>query len=43
MGGDYQRDLYKQLMEVMEKVDSLESKQKQSRKEIKSLLVKSQS
>ncbi len=25
MGGNYQRDLYKQLMEVMSKVDSLES------------------
>ena len=37
MGGNYQKDLYKQLMEVMAKVDSLESEQKQDRKEIKSL------
>ena len=37
MGGNYQKDLYKQLMEVMAKVDSLEFKQKQSNKEIRSL------
>ena len=37
MGGNYQKDLYKQLMEVMSRVDSLESEQKQNHKEIKSL------
>ncbi len=37
MGGDYQRDLYKQLMEVMAKLDRLESEQKQNRKGIKRL------
>lgn len=37
MGGNYQKDLYKQLMEVMSKVDSLESEQKRNHKEIKSL------
>ena len=37
MGGNYQKDLYKQLMEVMARVDSLESEQKQNKKEIKSL------
>lgn len=37
MGGNYQKDLYKQLMEVMSKVDNLESEQKQNHKEIKSL------
>ena len=37
MGSNYQKDLYKQLMEVMAKVDSLESEQKQDRREIKSL------
>ena len=37
MGGNYHKDLYKQLMEVMEKVDSLESERKQDRKEMKSL------
>ena len=37
MGGNYQKDLYKQLMEVMSKVDSLESEQKQNHKKIKSL------
>ncbi len=37
MGGNYQKDLYKQLMEVMSKVDSLESEQKQNHQEIKSL------
>lgn len=37
MGGNYQKNLYKQLMEVMSKVDSLESEQKQNHKEIKSL------
>ena len=37
MGGNYQKDLYKQLMEVMARVDSLESEQKQDKKEIKSL------
>lgn len=37
MGGNYQKDLYKQLMEVMSRVDSLESGQKQDKKEIKSL------
>lgn len=37
MGGDYQKDLYKHLMEVMAKVDSLESGQKQDKKEIKRL------
>ena len=29
MGGNYHKDLYKQLMEVMEKVDSPESERKQ--------------
>ncbi len=37
MGGNYQKDLYKQLMEVMAKVDSLEAGQKQNHREIKSL------
>ena len=37
MGGNYQKDLYKQLMEVMAKVDSLESEQKRDKKEIKTL------
>ena len=37
MGGNYQKDLYKQLMEVMSRVDRLESEQKQDKKEIKSL------
>ena len=37
MGGNYQKDLYKQLMEVMAKVDTLEAGQRQNRKEIKSL------
>ena len=37
MGGNYQKDLYKQLMEVMAKVDSLESDQEQNKKEIKTL------
>ncbi len=37
MGGNYQRDLYRHLMEVMAKVDSLESEQRQNRKEIKRL------
>lgn len=37
MGGNYQKDLYKQLMEVMAKVDSLESEQKQDKKEIRCL------
>lgn len=36
MGSNYQKDLYKQLMEVMAKVDSLEAGQKQNHKEIKS-------
>lgn len=37
MGGNYQKDIYKQLMEVMAKVDSLEAEQKHNHKEIKSL------
>lgn len=37
MGGNYQKDLYKQLMEVMAKVDSLEAGQRQNHKEIKDL------
>lgn len=37
MGGNYQKDLYKQLMEVMSRVDSLESERKQDKKEIKNL------
>ncbi len=37
MGGDYQKGLYRQLMEVMSRVDSLESEQKQNHKEIKCL------
>lgn len=37
MGSNYQKDLYKQLMEVMAKVDSLESEQKQNKKEIQHL------
>jgi len=37
MGSNYQKDLYKQLMEVMSKVDSLESEQKQDKKEIRHL------
>ena len=37
MGSNYQKDLYKQLMEVMAKVDCLQSEQRQNHKEIKSL------
>lgn len=37
MGGNYQKDLYKQLMEVMARVDGLEFEQKQDKKEIKRL------
>lgn len=37
MGGNYQKDLYKQLMEVMAKVDTLESVHKQDCREIKRL------
>lgn len=37
MGGNYQKDLYKQLMEVMARVDNLESEQKQDKKEIRRL------
>ena len=37
MGGNYQKDLYKQLMEVMSKVDVLEAEQKRNHKEIKNL------
>lgn len=37
MGGNYQKDLYKQLMEVMAKIDGLESEQKHDRRQIKSL------
>ncbi len=37
MGGNYQRDLYRQLMEVMARVDDLETEQKGNRKEIKRL------
>lgn len=37
MGGNYQKDIYKQLMEVISKVDSLESEQKQNHQEIKDL------
>lgn len=37
MGGNYQKDLYKRLMEVISKVDSLESGQKQNHQEIKDL------
>lgn len=37
MGGNYQKDLYKQLMEVMARVDSLESERKRDKKEIRSL------
>lgn len=33
MGGNYQKDLFKQLMEVMARVDDLESEQKQDKKE----------
>lgn len=43
MGGNYQKDLYKQLMEVMAKVDSLEAGQKQDHKEIKSLTLEAAS
>ncbi len=37
MGGNYQKDLYRQLMEVVAKIDSLESEQKHNKKEIKTL------
>lgn len=37
MGGNYQKDLYKQLMEVMAKVDNLKSEQKRDKKQIKTL------
>jgi len=39
MCGNYQKDLYKQLMEVMARVESLESEQKRNRKENKRLTV----
>lgn len=32
MGGNYQKDLYRQLMEVMARVDSLKAEQKQDKK-----------
>ncbi len=37
MGGNYQKDLYKQLVEIMSRVDSLESEREQDKKEIKLL------
>lgn len=37
MGGNYHKDLYKLLMEVMAKADSLEAGQRKNHKEIKSL------
>ena len=37
MGGNYQKGLYDQLMEVMAKVDSLESRSRKDHKEIKRL------
>lgn len=37
MGGNYQKGLYKQLMEVLSRVDRLESEQKRNHKEIRSL------
>ena len=37
MGGNYEKSVYNQLMEVMEKLSSMESEHKKDRKEIKSL------
>ncbi len=37
MGGNYEKGLYKQLMDVMERLDSMESECRKSHKEIKSL------
>lgn len=37
MGGNYEKDMYKQLCELMSRVDSLESDHKKDRKEIKRL------
>ena len=42
MGGNDQKDLYKQLMEVMARVDGLESEQKQDKKRSSALPAKSQ-
>lgn len=37
MGGNYEKSMYRQLMEVMDKLDSMEAEHKQDRREIKSL------
>ena len=37
MGGNYSRSVYNQLMEVMERLDSVEAEHKKDRKEITSL------
>lgn len=37
MGGNYEKGMYQQLMEVMDRLNSMEAEQKQDRKEIKNL------
>ncbi len=37
MGGNYSKSVYNQLMEVMERLDSVEAEHKKDRKEITSL------
>ncbi len=42
MGGNYQKDLYKQLMEVTARVESLEREKKQNQQEISYLTINEQ-
>ena len=35
MGGNYEKGIYNQLMEVMEKLSTMESEHRQDRKEVK--------
>ena len=37
MGGNYEKSVYNQLMEVMDKLNTMEADQKRSRREIRSL------
>ena len=37
MGGNYEKSLYHQLMEVMDKLNTMEAGQKRNRRELKSL------
>ena len=39
MGGNYSRSVYNQLMEVMERLDSVEAEHKKDRKEITSNVI----